>query len=111
MITEIKDYSISFVIKHGFNFYFQKIGAKILEFDLDSEHKKIYLELMLIGEYESLKVEIKEYHLYEELGKVYIELVEVQTSREWINNIINLYIKSNRFELPVDVSKVANIIL
>jgi len=110
-VIELKNNTISIVVKKTCNFYIKEFG-EMLKFDLDSQNKKIYLDLMLKGEQESLKVEIKDYEIIEENDKAYITFQSVVTSREWINTIVETFLKDDKkVEIPKQYVKLLGVVI
>ena len=63
---------------------------------IDSTTNHIFLELELKGETAPLRVEIKSYRLGSDSGDTFIEIGAVETSREWINALLDDYCKETR---------------
>jgi predicted nucleic-acid-binding protein len=72
----------------------------VVNFRIDSDNKNIKIELMLKGESDTLFVEIPKYQILEVDGKVYIDIYEIKTNREWLNIVIETYLKNKRVEVP-----------
>jgi predicted nucleic-acid-binding protein len=72
----------------------------MVNFRIDSDNKNIKIELMLKGESDTLFVEIPKYQILEVDGKVYIDIYEIKTNREWLNIVIETYLKNKRVEVP-----------
>jgi len=68
---------------------------------------------MLKGEVEPLKVELKDYTIVEKDGQELFEFTEVETSREWINILIETFVKdkSNKIEIPQEYAKLIKMVL
>lgn len=111
MFGELKDRGISFGVRKIANHYLSDIGGEVLNFNLDSKNKKIFLDVMLKGELESLKVEIINYKITQRDDKSFIEFDEIHTSREWINTIISLYLKEKSFEVPNEYAKLLGVVV
>ena len=72
----------------------------MLSLKVDSESKNIKIEMMLKGETKSLEVEIKKYRITKDMGKVFIEIEELETNREWLNIVIDTYLHNKKIEVP-----------
>ena len=83
----------------------------MLNFNVDSKTKSIKIELMLKGEVEKLEVEIKEYKITRESDEVFIEIIELETNREWLNIIIASYVKNKRIAVPKKYAPLLDIAL
>lgn len=110
-VRELKDNALSLAITKTCNYYIKEFG-EMLKFDLDSQNKKIYLDLMLKGEQESLKVEIKDYEIIVDNDKAYITFKSVVTSREWINTVVETFLKDNKkVEIPKQYVKLLGVVI
>jgi len=107
----LKDKTLSIGVKRVFNYYLKNIGGEMLNFSLDSQNKKIFLDVMLKGEAESLKVEIKNYKITQKEDKSFIEFDEVVTSREWINKVLELYANKQEFDIPNEYAKLLGVVV
>jgi len=72
----------------------------MLSLKVDSETKNIKIELMLKGEADKLDIEIKKYEIVQENGEVFIAISELKTNREWLNIIIDSYLKNRKIPVP-----------
>lgn len=79
--------------------YIQKYG-KLLDFQLNSQQKKIDLKVQLLGEVSNVEINIGSYSIIEEQNKSFVKINQISTSREWLNLVLNDYIKGRTFELP-----------
>ena len=73
---------------------------------INAESKVIHIELDLKGDPAPLTVDIEGYQLQEQNGKTVIALERIHTSREWINVVLDTYLKKREFPVP-DIIKVA----
>jgi hypothetical protein len=83
----------------------------MLNLKVDSETKSLSMELMLKGEFEQLKVAIGKYSIIEEDDKLFLKIEELSTNREWLNIIIDTYLKENKIELPKKYASLLEIAL
>ncbi|MDD2357794.1 MAG: hypothetical protein PHX13_07775 [Thiovulaceae bacterium] len=107
----VKDNSVSFVAQKALNHYIKDIKGEMLKFRLDSNNKTIEMEVMLKGEVEPLKIEIKEYKISTENNEGFIELGEIVTSREWVNTVLALYFIDRKLSIPATYAKLVGIII
>lgn len=84
-------------------------GLKMINFRLDSEKKVIQVEMMLKGEVDSIKFQVGKYEIIEEDGKVFIEVSELVTNREWMNVAIANFLPEKRIEVPAKYRKALDI--
>jgi hypothetical protein len=101
ILTPAKDFGSEVGAKFIFNQKYQRYG-KMTNIQLDSTAKTIHIELELKGETAPLKIDISSYQISTESGETFIELGEVNTSREWINHLISDYVppEKKRFKMP-----------
>lgn len=109
---EKKDKTLSYVMEKTAGYYLKEYG-QMVKFNVDSQSKTIHLNLLLKGEVENLNVDIKSYELLEENEKVFIKFNDIETSREWINTVIEYFVKdkSDRVEVPKEYLKLLNMVL
>jgi len=84
MLKKIKDAAIA----QGIRIYLKqslKDYGEITHMDIDNDKKRIEMDLALKGDTEPLHVTINEYRIYEKDTFIYAELVDIVTSREWID--------------------------
>ena len=81
----------------------------MINFDLDSEEKKINVTLMLKGEIEPIKFSVGKYELFKEADKLFIEVSEIHTNREWMNTAIGNYLPKKKIEIPMEYEKLLQI--
>ena len=67
--------------------WLQPYGS-LTELDIDSDNKSIGLTLELKGESQPLNIRVKHYELIERENETYLELGEIETSREWVNTLL-----------------------
>ncbi|HHD80024.1 MAG TPA: hypothetical protein ENK99_00200 [Campylobacterales bacterium] len=58
------------------------------------------IELMLRGEQSVLEAKVHKYSIEEKDEKYFLVLHDVETSRAWINLVIEDYLNKEEFELP-----------
>ena len=80
----------------------QKRYGTMTTIQIDSTAKTIHLELELKGEASPVQIDVKSYELSSDGGETFIELGEIQTSREWINHLINDFLPPEKkcFKVP-----------
>jgi len=67
---------------------------------IDSKARTIHLELELKGETSSIRIEIEKYALHEEGGELFLEILAIRASREWMNLAADQFVKNKRFKIP-----------
>lgn len=101
LFNPAKDFVFEVAVKLWFN-QTQKQYGQMTTIRIDSTAKNIHLELELKGESSPLEIDLKNYHLRSEAGETFIELGEIQTSREWIDQLLGAYLPPDKrsFKLP-----------
>jgi hypothetical protein len=109
---ELKDSTISTVVQKTCNYYIKEFG-EMLNFQLNSQDKSVTLEVMLKGEKEPLKATIKEYEIIEENDKAYLRFEDIQTSREWINTVLETFVDKDdkKIEIPRQYVKLLGVVI
>lgn len=104
-LNPAKDYAIEWTVKLWFNQTKNRYG-KMTTIQIDSTAKHIHVELDLKGEPEPLKIEVKSYKLNTVSGETFIEMGDIETSREWINQLISAYLPPEKkcFKVPSAVN-------
>ena len=67
--------------------WLQPYGS-LTELEIDSDKRTLALTLELKGESQPLRIRIKHYELIERDLETYLELGEIETSREWVNTLL-----------------------
>ena len=99
LLNKGKDVALSATIKKLLNMKIEKYGAVHL-LELDSNQKTMKIEVLLKGEQEILEAKVHKYSIEERDEKYFLVLHDVETSREWINLVIEDYLNKEEFELP-----------
>jgi len=100
-LNPAKDFALEVAVKLWINKTKKHYGHMTI-LKIDSTAKSIHVELDLKGEPAPLRIDIKSYQLSSEGGDTCIELGEIETSREWINQLISAYLPpaKKRFKVP-----------
>jgi len=107
IVTSSKDVAISFAIKQIVNIKARKFGAHVETFHIDSTQKNIMATILLEKEKEPLTLKALNYHIISKNEKHFLEVSEIQKSREWENS----YIDGKRYKIPPEILKAADFIL
>lgn len=86
-------------LREYFNHNYKSLGT-MTTLQIDSTNKRASLDLELKGETQPLHVTINRYELTSAGDKTFIEIKEINTSREWINMLAGDFLKGKKFELP-----------
>ena len=100
-LNPAKDYLLAGAVKLWFNQTLKRYG-QMTHIRIDSQNHRIDLELELRGESSPLQISVKSYELSSEAGESFIALGEIETSREWVNQLICDYLPPDkkRFKVP-----------
>ncbi|HWN93752.1 MAG TPA: hypothetical protein VNT99_01855 [Methylomirabilota bacterium] len=67
---------------------------------LDSKQRTIDAELELIGESQSVRIQVSGYELIEEAEATYLVLKGITTSREWLTTLARDFAVDRRLKVP-----------
>ena len=100
-LNPAKDFTSEVAAKLYINHKYQRYG-QMTNIQINSAAKTLHVELELKGETTSLKIDVASYQLSTESGETFIELGEIKTSREWINQLISDYLPLEKkcFKVP-----------
>jgi len=73
--------------------------GELLEFEIDSSKRSIFVSVMLAGEDKPVELNIKRYLLVEN-NPVKIELSSIESNREWITRAAKEYLENRKIPLP-----------
>ncbi len=65
----------------------------LTELAIDTESRSLSLTLELKGENAALQIRVKHYELIERDGETFLELGEIETSREWVNTLLREHLQ------------------
>jgi len=109
-LVQGKDKTLSRVVKETVNFKLKEYG-EIVEFTLDSDEKTITLEILLEGEMEALRVEVKSYVIVQEDEKHFLLAKDIITSRAWINTLAEKYLYGQKLQIPAEYVKMLKLVV
>jgi hypothetical protein len=106
-LNPAKDFALEAAVKLWFN-QTQKRFGHMTNIQIDSTAKSIHVELGLKGESAPMIIDVKSYNLSTESGETFIEFGDIESSREWINQLISDYLpqEKKRFKVPGAVKMV-----
>jgi len=101
LFNPAKDYLLAGAVKLWFNQTLNRYG-QMTHIRIDSQNHRIDAELELKGESSPIQLAIKNYELSSETGETFMTIGEIQTSREWITQLISDYLPPDkkRFKVP-----------
>src|SRR5215469_5602949 len=86
-------------LRKYFNHKYQSLGV-MTSLQIDSKNKTASLDLDLKGETQPLHITIKRYELTREGGRTFVEIKELETSREWMTLLARQFVKGKKFAVP-----------
>ena len=72
--------------------WLQPYGS-LTQLEIDAANKSLALTLELKGESQPVQIRVKHYSLIERGNETYLELGEIETSREWVNTLLREHLK------------------
>ena len=103
--TSLKAGALDFALECGGKTWFNssqfgKYGF-MTEIRIDTQKRTAHVTLQLRGEKEALDVNLRSYKLTSHDGKTLLELGKVETSREWLNLLIEDFWKPSQRKMEV----------
>ena len=83
----------------------------MINFQLDSKKNSIKFEIHPKGEEDSIKFEVGKYKLSNENAKLFIEVSDISTNREWMNIAIENFMPHKKIELPAEYEKLIRLVM
>ena len=83
----------------------------MLNLNIDSTNKTINFSVLLVGEDAPLDVEVKSYEVTEREGNNYLKLGEIETSKVWLNIVLDEFAKGDEITLSPKVAKLLKIVV
>ncbi len=84
--------------------------GKLLEFEVNSSEKRIFVSVILTGEDKPVELNINKYSVVSE-SPMKIELREIESNREWITRAAKDYIENRKFTLPEKYTPIIKLLL
>ena len=83
----------------------------MLTLKVDPKAKTIDFSVLLVGESEPLEASVKSYEIVERDGKNFMKVGEVDTSKTWLNIILDEFVEGNEVELSPKTARLLNIVM
>jgi len=99
ILNKGKDIALSATIKKLLNMKIENYGTINL-LELDSNEKTMKIDVSLKGEETILQAKVHKYSIEQKGEEYFLVLHDVETSREWINLVIEDYLNKEEFKLP-----------
>jgi hypothetical protein len=102
VVSKTKDKLIAVGAKERINQLIRPYG-KVLEFQLNTSERSVYVSFQLKGELETIQFWVREYNLVQNKnGQIFIEVdgKDIETSREWLSKLINDQLGQQKILIP-----------
>lgn len=99
MFSAAKDMMTSSAAKAYVNDYIKAYG-RVEELSIDSKRRRIDLRCQLNGEVSPIGVTIEKYHVEQQGGKTFIQVVDSSATRPWMQAAMRDHLHGRKFELP-----------
>lgn len=109
-LRKAKDSAVSFTAEKILSSKIKRYGD-MLDLNIDSENKRISLQVLLKGEPEPLTIKINSYEFFTEEEKKYILISNIVTSKEWMNLVIQDFLPEKKIEIPPNFFGIAKMLL
>ena len=106
MINKVRNYML---IK-ALNRKIKRIGI-MLNLKVDPKNKTIDFSVLLVGEDTPLEVNVKSYEMVERDGKSYMKVGEIDTSKTWLNIVLDEFVEGQEVELSAKTARLLNIVM
>lgn len=112
IFTKSKDAVLSAVIRPILQSKIEPYGT-MTTLNIDSKSRSINLSLNLKGEAAPIEFQIHEYEVVERDGMAFIRIGQIETSREWISQLIRDYLPEDRRTIPIpgSIAKAVKLVL
>ena len=98
-----KDTTNSKVFKTVINQLIKSYGT-VLAFKIDSKDRSFLIEMMMKGEKLPIKIDIKRYEFIKYDNYTAVVMYELETNREWMQTLMDMFILNKEFELPTKLN-------
>ena len=85
--------------------------GRIRQLRINSTDKTIQLEMDLIGERDPVQIDIQDYELQQNNGKIFLIVKGIDTSRQWLTALARNVAVGRPFELPGEAASLAGKVL
>jgi len=102
---ELTNVSAKLILKKKIEKY-----GKLIDFEINSSEKNIFISVMLTGENKPVQLEINSYKLIGD-NPLMIEINGINSNREWITRMAEDYVADKQFPLPEKLSPFIKLLL
>lgn len=114
ILKKQKDKIISKTLQSFVNFMITDYG-KLINFDINSKDRTIFLKVSLKGEDEVLNIAFTNYSIVADHNNTYFRFDSIRTSREWMNILFDKklsdILEDNKIKIPGYIATPINICL
>ena len=108
--VKIKDKVASFSIETFLKSTFNRYG-EMLDFNIDSENKNIFMKVKLKGEPEPITFSLKNYSFTKESELTKIQFEKIEISKEWMDIVAKDFFVNKRLTIPSKYSGIIKMLL
>jgi len=109
MIRKLKDQALAWTATQFLRSRIENYG-QVLGLSIDSSSREVRGEFLLRGETEPLYAVLSGYEVTEDGETLSLTFVSLETSREWVNQLLKDLLPSKTIKLPSNASRYAGII-
>jgi hypothetical protein len=95
----VPDAAVQWGAREFFNHRYNSFGT-MTTLQIDSTSKKASFDLELKGESQPVRMTINQYKLTTAGGQTFIEVTDIDTSREWLTVLARQFMNGKKFEVP-----------
>jgi membrane carboxypeptidase/penicillin-binding protein PbpC len=106
MIKQFRNY----MLKKALNKRLKRIGI-MLKLEVDPKKKTIEFSILLVGEEAPLEASVKSYEILERDGKKFMKVGELETSKTWLNILLDEFVDGKEVELSEKTARLLNIVM
>jgi hypothetical protein len=106
MFDKAKNYMFIKALNHKI----KRIGI-MLNLKVDPKAKTIDFSVLLVGEESPLDVKVNSYEMIKRDNKSFMKLGEVETSKTWLNIVLDEFVDGEEVELSPKTARLLNIVL
>ena len=108
--AKIKDKVASFSIETFLKFTFNRYG-EMLDLNIDSENKNIFMKVELKGEPEPITISLKNYSFTKENDLTKIQFEKIEISKEWMDIVAKDFFIDKKIPIPLKYSGIIKMLL
>lgn len=100
----------NFMLLRALNKKIKRIGI-MLNLKVDPKNKSIDFSVLLVGEETPLEVKVESYEMIERDGKSFMKVGVVDTSKTWLNIVLDEFVEGQEVELSAKTARLLKIIM